>query len=218
MNLEEMSSFFNKRVNEYEEHMMKNVGGADRYYIETAKLIPQFREINLLDLGCGTGLEVDEIFKINNKVKVTGIDISKEMLEKIKEKHKDKLDRIKLIVDDYFKYDFGEEIFDVAVSVETLHHFTHEEKIKLYKKILKSLKNEGFYIETDYMAPNQEFEDYHFNENKRIRSRLGITEGFYHYDTPCTVENQIRMLYKAGFNTVKEVFKYDNTVILVGRK
>lgn len=47
----------------------------------------------------------------------------------------------------------GEYIFDGALSVQTLHHFSHEEKIKLYKNIFKSLKENGFYIETDYMAP-----------------------------------------------------------------
>lgn len=218
MKLEEMGSFFNKRVNDYEQHMMNYVDGADKYYIETAKLIPKINGLNLLDLGCGTGLELDEIFKINPTVKVTGIDLAKDMMEKIKQKYNDKLRQINLIVDNYFNYDMGEYIFDVALSVQTLHHFTYEDKIKLYKKIFKSLKQNGFYIETDYMAPNQEYEDYYFSENKRIRSELGITEGFYHYDTPCTVENQKQMLYKAGFKSVEKIWKYENTVILLSKK
>lgn len=162
MKLEEMSSFFNNRAEDYEQHMMDNVEGANRFYIETAKLIPKVDELNLLDLGCGTGLELDEIFKINPTVKVTGIDLSNDMLEKIKEN--------------------------------------------------------GFYIETDYIAPNQEYEDYHFSENKRIRLELGITDGFYHYDTPCTVENQIQMLYKAGFKSVEKVWQHECTVILLAKK
>ncbi|MDD6794668.1 MAG: class I SAM-dependent methyltransferase [Clostridiaceae bacterium] len=218
MQLEEMSYFFNNRVKDYEKHMMNNVEGANEFYIETAKLIPKVEEFNLLDLGCGTGLELDEIFKVNPKVKVTGVDLSKEMLEQIKEKHRDKLNQINLIVDSYFNYDMGLGVFDGAVSVETLHHFTHEEKIKLYKKIYNSLKQNGFYIETDYIAPSQEFEDYHFNENKKLRSELGITKGFYHYDTPCTLENQINMLYKAGFKSVKKVWQLGCTVILLANK
>lgn len=218
MKLEEMSSFFNKRVDNYESHMMKAVEGADKYYIETAKLIPKVKKLNLLDLGCGTGLELDEIFKINPTVKVTGIDLAKDMMEKIKKKHSDKLNQITLIVDDYFNYDMGKSAFDGAISVQTLHHFTHGEKVKLYNKIFKSLKKDGFYIETDYMAPNQEYEDYHFDENKRIRLELGITEGFYHYDTPCTVENEMKMLYSSGFKSVNEIGKYGNAVILLAKK
>lgn len=218
MELEEMSSFFNSRVDDYEQHMMNNVDGADKYYIETAKLIPKFKGLELLDLGCGTGLELDEIFKINSTVKVTGVDLAKDMVEKIKQKHGDKLNQINLIIDSYFNYDMGECVFDGALSVQTLHHFNHGEKIRLYKKIFKSLKLNGFYIETDYMAPNQEYEDYGFSENKRIRSELGITEGFYHYDTPCTVENQTQMLLTVGFKSVEKIWKHENTVILMAKK
>jgi tRNA (cmo5U34)-methyltransferase len=218
MELEEMSSFFNSRAKNYEQHMMNNIEGANELYSEIAKLIPKINELNLLDLGCGTGLELDEIFKINSTVKVTGVDLAENMMEKIKQKHNDKLNQLNLIVGNYFDYDIGTCMFDCALSVETLHHFTHEEKINLYKKIFKSLKQNGFYIEADYMAPSQEYEDYHFNENRRIRSKLGITEGFYHYDTPCTVENQIQMLQKAGFKSVEKVWEYTNTVILLAKK
>lgn len=143
----------------------------------------------MLDLDCGTGLELDEIFKLFPNLKVTGIDLIKGMLDKLKEKHPNK--DLTLINVNYFDYDLGIEIFDVVVSFETLHHFSHEEKIKLYNKLFKSLVKDGIYIEGDYMAPTQEYEDYYFAENKRIRSEMGITEGFYHYDTPCTVSNQI---------------------------
>ncbi|HEY5562281.1 MAG TPA: class I SAM-dependent methyltransferase [Clostridiaceae bacterium] len=218
MKLEEMSSFFNNRVEGYEEHMMNNVAGSNIFYIETAKLIPKAKGLKLLDLGCGTGLEFDEIFKLNPTVMVTGIDLAKDMLKRIKEKHWDKLNQINLIVDSYFHYDIGEDIFDVVLSVETLHHYSHEEKATLYKKIIKSLKQDSLYIEVDYMAPNQEYEDYYFSEKKRILVELGITEGLYHYDTPCTVENQIQLLYNAGFKSVEKKWQGENTVILVGKK
>lgn len=84
MELEEMSSFFNSRSENYEQHMMNNVEGTNELYSEIAKLIPKINELNLLDLGCGTGLELDEIFKVNSTVKVTGIDLAKNMMEKNK--------------------------------------------------------------------------------------------------------------------------------------
>jgi tRNA (cmo5U34)-methyltransferase len=175
MELEKMSDFFNHRVNEYEEHMQKNVKGTDQFYYETAKLIPQKPNFHLLDLGCGTGLELDEIFKTNPQIKVTCIDLAKDMMAKIKEKHPDKLQQLTLIVDNYLTYDLGKKQFDAAVSVETMHHFTHEEKIALYQKISASLKPDGFYIETDFIAPDQNYEDYHYRENRRLRTELGIT-------------------------------------------
>jgi tRNA (cmo5U34)-methyltransferase len=218
MPLEEMSSFFNSRVDMYEEHMLKEVDGASNYYAEIAKLIPAGDRLKLLDLGCGTGLELDEIIKIDPSVQVTGIDLAGEMIKKLVHKHARRIKQLNLIVGDYFKYDFGESEFDIALSVQTLHHFTPEEKIKLYRKIYAGLKPNGFYIEADYMAPTQEFEDLRFAENRRIRAESGIKDGLYHFDIPCTVENQIAMLKTAGFCKVEKVKQYNNTSILLANK
>lgn len=56
-------------------------------------------------------------------------------------------------------------------------------------------------------------------ENKRIRRELNISEDeFYHYDTPCTIDNQISMLSQVGFTKIEKVFRIENTTILVARK
>lgn len=218
MKLEEMSSFFNKRVDGYEEHMMTYVDGAKEYYIETAKIIPKVEGLKLLDLGCGTGLELDEIFKVNPTIMVTGIDIAKKMTDKLLDKYKNRSNQINIINESYLEYNIGEDIYDVALSVQTLHHFTHKEKTKIFSKIFRSLKHNGIYVETDYIAPNQEYEDFHYSENVRMRNELGIKEGYYHYDTPCTFENEKNMLYEAGFKSVEKIWQKENTVILVAKK
>jgi tRNA (cmo5U34)-methyltransferase len=218
MPLEEMGSFFNARVEMYDEHMLKETDGGAESYVETAKLIPAAPGLKLLDLGCGTGLELDEIFKINPSIQVTGIDLAEKMLEKLARKHAARKSQIKLILADYFTYKMETNQFDIALSVESLHHFTPEVKIGLYKKIHASLRPAGFYIENDYMAPTQEEQDRRFGENKRIRSESGITQGHYHYDTPCTVENQIYLLKQAGFSSVEKVWQQKNAAILVAKK
>jgi tRNA (cmo5U34)-methyltransferase len=68
------------------------------------------------------------------------------------------------------------------------------------------------------MAPDQEFEDFHFAEAKRIRSEEGKTEGHYHYDTPCTVENQVDMLQRAGFATIEIISRRTYGATLLARK
>jgi len=217
MPLEEMDSFFNSRVDRYEHHMLHALAGAE-VYIQIARLIPTAAGLKLLDLGCGTGLELDEIFKVTPTIQVTGIDLAEKMLEKLKQKHAARKNQLNLILADYFTYDFGKEIYDVALSVQTLHHFSYEEKIGLYKRIHTGLKPSGFYIESDYNAPSQEFEDFHFAEGKRLRAEQGVKEGLFHYDTPCTVENQIKLLQKAGFGRVEKIMQQGNFTILVARK
>ncbi len=60
--IERMADFFDGRVEGYEQHMLEYVGSAHIYYKETARCLPLMKEMKLLDLGCGTGLELDQIF------------------------------------------------------------------------------------------------------------------------------------------------------------
>ncbi len=214
--IEPMAEFFARRVEMYDEHMLTDVEGCKEGYTKMAELIPPECE-NLLDLGCGTGLELDFIFEKLPHLSVTGIDLSDEMLSALSKKHPDK--NIELICDDYFKADLGEAEFDCAVSFQTMHHLGHGKKVGLYKKIHTALKEGGMYIECDYMVEAQAEEDFWFSENKRIRKEQGIGEDeFYHYDTPCTIENQIALLKKGGFTAVSKVFRMENTTMLVARK
>lgn len=196
--------------------MLTDVIGCKEGYVEMSKLIPTSCT-SLLDLGCGTGLELDEILKIMPDLDITGIDLTQAMLDKLKLKHPDKL--MRLICGSYFDVPFGVGKYECTVSFQTMHHFSHDLKIELYKKIYQALTPAGIYIECDYMVENQEEEDYYFLENARIRKELNIIETeFYHYDTPCTIENQIRMLNSAGFRNVEKVFRLENTTILVAHK
>lgn len=216
MALEKMADFFAARADIYDRHMLTEVEGCKEGYKKMAVLIPCGTE-TLLDLGCGTGLELDEIFPIFPDLKVTGIDLSEAMLLKLREKHHDK--KLRLICRDYFSEKFGEAQFDCAVSFQTMHHFPQDKKLSLYKKINAALKEKGIYIECDYMVEKQEEEDLWFAEKERILKENGISgEDYYHYDTPCTVSNQISLMKKAGFKKVTQVFRIENTTMLIAEK
>ncbi len=214
--LEKMSDFFAARVDGYENHMLNNVEGCKEGYVKMAELLPR-TTVNLLDLGCGTGLELDEIFKTHPNIKVTGIDLTKAMLDVLKEKHPDK--DLTLIHGSYFDYDFGRERFEAVISFQSLHHYSHEQKIKLYSRVYSALKPGGRYIECDYMVTEQKEEDFYFKEYERIRKEQNIPEGeFYHYDTPCTIDNQLKMLRIAKFEKVEMVWRRENTTIILADK
>lgn len=213
--LEKMSDFFASRVELYDEHMINEVEGCKEGYLKMAELVPESCR-SLLDLGCGTGLELDAIFERFSDIRVTGIDLCEEMLCKLREKHADKNPH--LICADYFTHPF-ENDFDCAVSFQTMHHFSKEKKAELYKKIFSCLTKNGVYIECDYMVETQQEENHWFSENIRLRKEQGIDENeFFHYDTPCTIENQIKLLKTAGFASVEKVMRIENTTMLVARK
>lgn len=214
--LEDMASFFARRADFYDEHMLGGVAGCREGYEKMARLIPKNCEA-LLDLGCGTGLELDEIFRRMPGVRVTGIDLTREMLEKLRDKHP--RENLTLICGDYFKEEFGTKQYECAVSFQTMHHFSHEAKTALYKKICRALKPGGVYIECDYMVETQEEENFYFAENTRLRKEQNIQDNVYaHYDTPCTIANQITMLESAGFQKADAVFRMENTTMIVAKK
>ena len=148
--LEKMSDFFEARLDGYDSHMMTNIECASEFYPFTAKQLPTAEHCCILDLGCGTGLELQEYYKLNSSAKVTGIDLSQGMLTELQRKFVGK--DITLILDSYFDVPLGENVFDAAVSVESLHHFTKEEKIPLYAKLHAALKEKGYFILTDYFS------------------------------------------------------------------
>ena len=208
--LEKMDDFFTARVNGYDEHMKNNIEGADLFYKYTASLLSKEKNANVLDLGCGTGLELEELFFINPSAKVTGIDLTKAMLDSLKTKFPDK--DITTICGSYFEVPFGVDIFDAAVSVESLHHFTKEEKISLYTKLRKSLKPDGYFILTDYFADLDEQEVCFRQELLRIRQEQNLPDDvFYHYDTPLTGEHEKEALLAAGFTQVEELCSWKAT-------
>ena len=198
MMLEKMNVFFENRLSDYDEHMLTDIYGAEEFYKFTAAELPITEHCKILDLGCGTGLELEQYFSINPAAAVTGIDLSRGMLSALKNKFPDK--HLELICGSYFDIPLNSEIYHAAVSVESLHHFTPEQKLSLYNKLQKSLKTDGYFILTDYFAESDELEKEYFENLRQLKSEQGITDDdFYHYDTPLTVEHEIQVLKAAGF-------------------
>ena len=155
----------------------------------------------LLDLGCGTGLELEAYFDLCPTACVTGIDLSSKMLDTLKTKFKCR--NLNLITGSYFDVPFGNCRFDAAVSVESLHHFTKQEKTALYTKLYDALKTDGYFILTDYFASSVEEESMHRTNLQKLKEEQNITGNeFYHYDTPLTVSNECDALTSAGFRNV----------------
>ena len=215
--LERMSEFFEKRLNGYDEHMLTNIESAREFYPFTAECLPKANGCRVLDLGCGTGLELEYYFALNPTARVTGIDLSQGMLDALSAKFESK--DITLVCDSYFAVPLGENIFDSAVSVESLHHFTQKEKIPLYDKLCKAIKNGGYFILTDYFALSDEEEQKHRDTLISLKAKQGITDSeFYHYDTPLTVAHEIEALTAAGFTSVEVLKNWGATFTLRAKK
>lgn len=217
MKLERMDDFFAARVDGYDEHMRTTIEGASDFYAYTASRLPAETGARVLDLGCGTGLELEEYFRLNPEADVTGIDLSEAMVKVLKEKLPDR--KISLILGSYFDVPFGEKKYDAAVSVESLHHFPAEQKETLYTKLHAALKDNGFFVLTDYFAESEELEKEYFRNLKQLRAEQGLPEDeFFHYDTPLTAGHEIQVLRQAGFSDVRILKEWGTTITLLARR
>ena len=208
--LEKMGEFFDARLDGYEEHMLTCIESAPEFYAFTASLLPEEAGAKVLDLGCGTGLELNEYFKRNPAAEVTGIDLAPGMLQALREKFPERA--LILTLGSYFDVPFGEECFNAAVSVESLHHFTQASKEPLFEKLWKALKPGGYFILTDYFAPTEELEREYRKEYLRLREAQGIKDdAFYHYDTPLTVAHEVEALLAGGFARVEQLAHWGAT-------
>lgn len=205
---EEMSAFFAKRLEHYEDVHLGNWG---ELYEHIADFFDEGLEA-LLDIGCGTGLELEAVYRRFPEVQVVGIDLSGDMLARAREKFAGK--RFQGIEADYFVYPFPAGTFDAALSFETLHHFSYEKKGKIYEKLFQTLKKGGYYIECDYVACCQEEEDLCRERLLRAREKSALPGNvFLHIDTPLTLEHQRELLEHAGFR-VRVLHQNGGTVLL----
>ena len=193
MNLNErandMKNFFNEKIDTYDATHEK--------FMESKKLVADNLPSNtntILDLGCGTGLELFEVIKKCPNSKITGIDVSDSMLKELEKRPFS--NQVTTICGDFFEVEFGTN-YDSVISTSALHHFYEEDKRKLYQKIYDSLKENGTFINCDKIALSiEEQEEAKYNyEYKRNE--------FKHLDTPLTEENETKLLKEVGFKKIE---------------
>jgi tRNA (cmo5U34)-methyltransferase len=212
---EKMSDFFDVRAVSYDEHMHQNVDNFDEFYATVAKSIPYTKEeIHILDLGCGTGLELGKIFKRAPNAQITGIDLSGNMLAQLQKKYTKCLPQINLVQGSYLDMSFGDNRFDYVISVMTVHHLLKQKKLQLYKKIYQALKCGGIYVEADYIVTEEKERQILGTYIEIEDIQQGKTDGIYHLDVPMSIKTVHNLLSKAGFRSVKVTWHQMETAVL----
>ena len=202
---EEMRDFFNRVVNiDYDERHLKVIKAKEKVIDFLPKNIER-----IIDLGTGTGLQLIKLYEKYPNVYTWAIDISDGMLKKLEERHISK--NITIVNKSFFEYDFEANI-DAVISTQALHHFDSNDKLTLYQKVYDCLKKGGCFIIEDYFASDDIAEKNGFYEYYNL-----VRGKDKHYDTPLTMEHEIGILKKVGFNDV-EKFETNNYKIIVAKK
>ena len=212
--LEKMGDFFDARADIYDRHMIGDLGLDVFYEAVSGCFCTPVRR--LLDLGCGSGLELDRLFARFPDMEVTGIDMSAGLLEKLKEKYPER--KLQLICGSYFDVDFG-GTYSHAISTYSLHHFDEKSKLGLFRRIHAALEPGGAFVFGDYTVPTLALQREMLDAGDEMRRAQGIPEGeHYHVDIPFAPETELRLMREAGFASAEIVRQWENTTIFVAHR
>jgi tRNA (cmo5U34)-methyltransferase len=188
--------------------------------------------LSVLDLGCGDGRVTQELLAVDNRLRVTLVDGSEEMINKAQI-------RLKAYSEmDFHQWTFEELIvenklnknYDLIVSSLALHHVI--DKRNLYNYLYNFLNPGGYFIIFDVVrAPTENLETWYLTlwkewiqekENKmdtsisfnQIPDRYKDNPDNY----PDKLSYQLNMLKSIGFNDVDCYYKYGIFSIYGGQR
>lgn len=197
---------------------VKGLEGAGEWHVLKA-LMPEIRNKNVLDLGCGFDWHCRYARK-QLASSVIGVDISEKMLQKARENTDDPfISYIKMPIEDI---NFPDSQFDVVISSLAFHYIKSFQAI--CKKVYDCLKPEGtfvFSVEHPIFTSQNE-QDWYFDDqgnrlhwpvdnyqSEGMRETTFLTENVVKYHR--TISTYISDLIGSGFNirAVKEPMPSD---------
>lgn len=217
---------FNQIAHEYDDNRKRFIPCFDDFYINTTNFILSNIDVpkRIVDLGAGTGLLSYFWYKHHPTAEYLLIDIADEML-KVARKRFEGIENVSYQIKDYTG-ELPGVIFDTVISALSIHHLEDAEKMKLFLKIYDSLPAGGLFVNYDQFCAGQSQMNEWFDsywENQLYHS--GLTENDIELwkerrklDRECSVEQEVGMLKKCRFDSVKCVYTYQKFSVIVAVK
>ena len=200
--IEELPGFFNSTADIWDQKF--GAESNDPFYQAVAAHIPRTDEsIDILDLGCGTGIQLEFVFERAPNAKVTAIDRAPNMLKQLRTKFADKTEQLRLQQGSLLELSFGDHAYDYAISTLTMHHFLPERKVVIYKRVREALRTTGIYVEGDQTATVEDEKGILYWYNRWIAKLPGGDRAEWNYDITLSPETQTCLLQEAGFSDVQ---------------
>ncbi|WP_096608092.1 methyltransferase domain-containing protein [Calothrix sp. NIES-2100] len=192
----------------------------------------------ILELGCGTGELSLKILQRCPDAQVIALDYSPRMLQFAESKiaaagYQNRWSGIEADFGDWAnnpeKFAIGRE-FAACVSSLAIHHLQDEMKFHLFQQIAVSLSSHGCFWNADptlpespvlvevYQAAREEWATQQRINLGEVRDKKGtsVTQGYSSQDQLATLNTQLQMLTKAGFETVAVPWKYYGLAVFGG--
>ncbi|HEY1369712.1 MAG TPA: class I SAM-dependent methyltransferase [Gaiellaceae bacterium] len=163
----------------YLELMHEEVPRYDELQEETAKATAGVEARDILELGTGTGETSRRVLALHPEARLTGLDVSAEMLAEARLPEADL--RVGRLEDP-----LPEGPFDLVVSALAVHHLDAAGKRDLFRRILAVLRPGGRFVLADVIVPE-----------RAEQAVTPLTPGF---DLPDRLDDQLAWLAEAGFD------------------
>jgi len=216
---------FDRGAKSYDRQRSDVIPNMDQIYTIIAELASsEVPGPKILDLGAGTGLLTEQLFKKYSGGSFTLIDISMEMLNIARERFKGN-PNFRYIQEDYLKTDF-EDSFNIVISSLSIHHLNDNAKKNLYTKVYEILNEGGIFLNADQVLVPSSENEYIYQRNWWEKIETGSLKqdekefiiDIMKLDKPSTLKNNLRWLENCGFTNVDIFYKYYNFCILYGKK
>jgi tRNA (cmo5U34)-methyltransferase len=138
----------------------------------------------ILDLGTGTGETANRMLALHEKAFLVGVDESDEMLTMARQTLP--ASRVELLIG-RLQDPLPSGPFEVVVSALAVHHLDGTAKAELFGRIHQLLSAGGRFVLGDVVVPDKEAD--------------AVTPVDGEYDLPDTIDDQLRWLGHAGFET-----------------
>ncbi len=195
--------------------------------------------IQVLDLGVGTGYLSHKIIKTFPNVSIIAIDAAELMIDKAKIRLKDQLGQITFRIATFQELSNNEidlSGIDTVVSAFALHHLLREEKLRLFQYVHSILKPNGWFINCDIFnatdpAIETLFRRLLYKGTQERTLNLKHQEKSLDYiateytskekrdgDNPLSIAEETQLLTQAGFRTVDCFWKEYREAVYGGTK
>jgi tRNA (cmo5U34)-methyltransferase len=172
------------------------------------------QQINILDLGCGTGNIAKAALEQYPRASAVCIDLSKNMIELAKAKLK-KYKNVEFCVCDIREFKFDRK-FDAVISSLVLHHMEGDDKKRFYKKIYHSLNKGGVFWNADVTLGSTQCLQEMYIEKWIAFMRKGCSpseikrtlKNYKAEDRPAKLMDELKLLAEAGFKGIDVIRKW----------
>jgi SAM-dependent methyltransferase len=134
----------------------------------------------VLDIGCGAGVPIAQT--LSRRFKVTGVDISGEMLKRARVN----VPEANLIEGDIMSIDFPPDSFNAGIAFYSIFHLPRSEHAELLRRIYQWLKPSGYLLATlsynnepaytdEYLGTTMYWSNFGLEEYRRLLAEAGFT-------------------------------------------